>query len=324
MLVKLKPILLGVIGLALLLASVGVIATQLGKSAEAVVAPVIVAGEADLSGLRVMKSAGRKPSYAAHETIPARFSASGPAVAIVGGQQSDFTRIPGAVLVEAVTEESAGRRGFQQCTGAVTVDFGPQYVLLAGHCAEPTALRYDIYYQAEAGTTRNEMRRLWGHRIYIAPDYQRATLAGDFALIKLVEPVRLEPHQMARLATQAELRKVAEGTTLVSAGWGTTIGGDVVGDKPSPHLKEALQVVERAGLLNIVISDPERQIEGNCQGDSGNGARLESQRRVIVGVLSSVDRVTTQVPGEKAVCGTPGFRSNLISVSYIRLATGLF
>lgn len=273
----------------------------------------------DLSDLRVVEATGDPPGWAAHEKRPARLARPpGPVAAVVGGRETDLSGIPGAVLVQSVFSDGDAY-GYQQCAGTALADLGPRYVVTAAHCIEEDALRFDVFYGGEGdGATRATMRRLWGFRAYLSPDYDRATLAGDFAVIELVEPMRLAVHEMARLATPSELRALRPGDRVVVAGWGTTKGGDASGVDPSPVLKEADQVIARVSPLSSAVVSPAGAVEGACQGDSGGSLRKWANRRVVTGFLSNVDLV----PG-LGVCREPGFRQTFTGAGYFRWLTGL-
>lgn len=319
-----RPLLFGLIGAALAVVGAGTLfsgtaTAVLPEGIVAAVGPAQTDRRPDLGSFTLVATKGVDPAYAAHAKIPAKLAPpQGPAAAIVGGRVSDLTGIPGAVLIEAVTEESDGLRAFQQCTGTITTDLGPEWVITAAHCIEEGAVRFDIYYGGEGdGATRGTMRRLWGHRAYIPLDYKRSTLRGDVALIRLVEAADLRPHEMARFATDVELRQIKSGDDVIGAGWGTTEGGDASGVDPSKVLKEVSLTIRSVSPLAMAAASARNAVEGTCQGDSGGSLRWWRDRRVVLGFLSYVDRLPS------GVCRAPGYVSAFTGVGYLKWIAGL-
>jgi len=333
MLGKLKPFALGLVGAVMLTASAGLITAQFTDEAGAVQAPVILAaaGEADLSALRVVETGRVKPDYAVGSQVPASLSLrrGQPVAAIVGGREATLLDVPGAVLIQMAfaDRDDQGRvvqQGFGQCTGAIYAELGPRYVVTAAHCVleqEGQYDRFDIWYGAGDGTaSRETMKRSYGFRALVSPGYDPdvgVTYGEDVALIELVEPVDLAPHQMARLATRAEYQAIKSDTDIIVAGWGSTKGDPVSGRMASPVLKMANMNATRAGLIKITVQSPTGLVEGACQGDSGGSARLASDPRVAISVLSYVIREGG------GVCLARGFQQTFTAAPLIRLAVGL-
>jgi len=276
--------------------------------------------------MRLVETTGIPATYRAHEEVPADFELRDGAAAraIVGGREATLDEIPGAVLVLSMFTDEVGRTGWAQCTGTLTTDLGPRHVLTAAHCCEEaTGLfdRFDVFYGAgSGGASKGTMRRLSSARCYVSPDYDPAvgvSGGGDIAVIELIEPADLAPHEMARLATLDEMRGVAEGDPVIVAGWGSTKGGPTGGVDPSPVLKMAQVAVRRPGLADLVVGDVTGRVQGACQGDSGGSSRKGTDRRIVTGALSK-----TFIEGGGS-CVQNGYRQVYTAAPLIRLTLGL-
>jgi secreted trypsin-like serine protease len=203
--------------------------------------------------------------------------------AIVGGHFARTGQFPWLARVLA-------RRGrvVDSCSGTVVAT---DLILTAGHCVEDvqTGITYGAsefeVRTAAAGQPNTRTSRV--SRVLVYPGFERASGAGDVALLELSTPALAPPIQLA-----GEAEAWPSGTSALMAGWGRANG-----ETQAPFLRWAHTVVQSpqwcASRLRgfhtrrqvCVMNAPSDNTAG-CFGDSGGPLLVERGNTTIeIGVL---------------------------------------
>lgn len=213
---------------------------------------------------------------------------------IVGGVQAIPNEFPWQAFVRV--ETNAGN--IYYCGGSLIAD---RWILTSARCVllpGQTLAYLTIYLGAHDITASYEAnRRVYnGYEVYIHPEWNPSTQAGDIALIKLYNVVTYTQYiRPVCLATSNEPSYVNSPVTV--AGWGTTSDGS---STPSPVLREAtVPVISNTQCRNYygsavvtsqVMCTSGMLSRGPCNGDNGGPLifRESNGRWKQIGIVSFV------------------------------------
>ncbi|WP_026931034.1 serine protease [Glycomyces tenuis] len=201
---------------------------------------------------------------------------------VVGGQPAEEGEYPWLVGLGATGEGTPFERQF--CGGSVVTE---TVVLTAAHCVEGATAEGLVVFSGSVDLESDALVETAVADLHAAEDFNDpVAFANDWALLRLAEPVDVEPIAMSQ--------DPAEFETLEVAGWGETGGGyptvaewvelPFVGDE---DCAEAYQE-EFDDETMLCAGDLEDGGVDSCQGDSGGPlmAPAEDGGQVLVGIVS--------------------------------------
>ncbi|XP_062551516.1 trypsin-like [Armigeres subalbatus] len=203
---------------------------------------------------------------------------------IIGGNQSDIRAYPWMAALYY--------QGQFTCGGSLIND---RYILTAAHCvARSNAKQFEVFLRRiNIRSTNPEMLQRKVASITLN-HYQGARINNDVALLRLAEPVAIEPNLVPICLPDGSDSYVGRKAILI--GWGTTANG-ALSDMLQQLIVPIMSNLEckRSGYFRFQITNRMMcagYLEGgrdSCQGDSGGPLQLvnpTSGRYEIVGVVS--------------------------------------
>jgi secreted trypsin-like serine protease len=201
---------------------------------------------------------------------------------IIGGGPAEEGQYPWLVGLGSAGEGSAYERQF--CGGSVITE---DIVLTAAHCVEDTTDPESlVVFSGSVDLESPDLVETSVAAVHVAEDYNEPiAMANDWALLKLDEPVDVEP---VPLNTDPE----AELETLETAGWGDT-GGEfpttaqwVEVPFVDDEACEAAYPGEVDAQTMLCAGDLENGGVDSCQGDSGGPIMADNEGLMLVGIVS--------------------------------------
>jgi secreted trypsin-like serine protease len=201
---------------------------------------------------------------------------------IIGGGPAEEGQYPWLVGLGSAGEGSAHDRQF--CGGSVIAE---DIVLTAAHCVEETTDPEElVVFSGSVDLESEDLVETSVAAVHVAEDYNDPiAMANDWALLKLDEPVDVEP---IPLNTDPE----AALETLETAGWGDT-GGEfptVAQWVEVPFVSDedcaAAYPDEIDAPTMLCAGDLENGGVDSCQGDSGGPIMAENEGLMLVGIVS--------------------------------------
>jgi trypsin len=201
---------------------------------------------------------------------------------IIGGGPAEEGQYPWLVGLGSAGEGSAYERQF--CGGSVITE---DVVLTAAHCVEDTAdPEALVVFSGSVDLESPDLVETSVAAGHLAEDYNEPiAMANDWALLKLDEPVDVEP---VPLNTDPE----AELETLETAGWGDT-GGEfptVAQWVEVPFVDDEACESAYPGEVDaqtmLCAGDLENGGVDSCQGDSGGPIMADNEGLMLVGIVS--------------------------------------
>jgi secreted trypsin-like serine protease len=201
---------------------------------------------------------------------------------IIGGGPAEEGQYPWLVGLGSAGEGSAYERQF--CGGSVIAE---DIVLTAAHCVEETTDPEElVVFSGSVDLESPDLVETSVAAVHVAEDYNDPiAMANDWALLKLDEPVDVEPIPL-NADPEAELE------TLETAGWGDT-GGEfptVAQWVEVPFVSdedcEAAYPDEVDAQTMLCAGDLENGGVDSCQGDSGGPIMADNEGLMLVGIVS--------------------------------------
>ncbi|XP_001658197.2 trypsin [Aedes aegypti] len=203
---------------------------------------------------------------------------------IIGGNQSNISAYPWMAALYY--------QGQFTCGGSLIND---RYILTAAHCvARSSAKQFEVFLRRiNIRGSNPEMLQRKVESITLN-HYQGGRINNDVALLRLTEPVSIEPNLVPICLPEGSDSYVGREAMLI--GWGTTADGDL-----SDTLQQLTvpimsnQECKRSGYFRFQITNRMMcagYLDGgrdSCQGDSGGPLQLvnpSTGRHEIVGVVS--------------------------------------
>lgn len=200
---------------------------------------------------------------------------------IIGGQPVEEGQYPWLVGLGSPGEGSAYDRQF--CGGSVIAE---DVILTAAHCVEDSAAEDLVVFSGSIDLESEDVVETAVADLHVAEDYNDPiAMANDWALLKLAEPVDVEPIALGTEPTEFE--------TLETAGWGDTGEGfpPIAQWVEVPFVSDAdceaayPDEVDAASML--CAGDIENGGVDSCQGDSGGPIMTPAgEEQVLVGIVS--------------------------------------
>jgi len=200
---------------------------------------------------------------------------------IVGGQETEVNEYPWQVgLVSA-----NGKQPW--CGGTLISD---RHVLTAAHCTAGSNADSIAVIVGEHRTDDWDYQRISLSKITDDPDYNSQTLANDFSILTLSEPVTIS-RSVAPACMPWDTTQLYAGQLATVSGWGTLTSG---GNQPTVLHEVDVTVQTNAVCqqaygssitdVNICAADSGKD---SCQGDSGGPMVIEENGRyAVIGVVS--------------------------------------
>lgn len=200
---------------------------------------------------------------------------------VIGGGDVTDGQYPWLVGLGAPGEGTAYERQF--CGGSV---IAADVVLTAAHCVEDAAADDLVVFSGAIDLESEDVVETAVADLHVAEDYNDPiAMANDWALLKLAEPVDVEP---IALATEPE-----EYDLLETAGWGDTGKGFPTTAQwvEVPFVSDADCEAAYSGEVDaqtmLCAGDLENGGVDSCQGDSGGPIMTPAgEEQVLVGIVS--------------------------------------
>ncbi|SDL09740.1 Trypsin [Glycomyces sambucus] len=202
-------------------------------------------------------------------------------VQVIGGQPAEEGQYPWLVGLGSPGDGTPWERQF--CGGSV---IAADVVLTAAHCVEDAAAEDLVIFSGSVDLESDAIVETAVADLHVAEDYNAPiAMANDWALLKLAEPVDVEP-----IALGAD---AAEYAALETAGWGNT-GSEypVVAEWVEvPFVDDAACEAAYPGEVDaasmLCAGDLENGGVDSCQGDSGGPIMTPAgEEQVLVGIVS--------------------------------------
>ncbi|MCH8544659.1 MAG: serine protease [Alcanivorax sp.] len=226
---------------------------------------------------------------------------------IIGGTETVQGKWPWMAAVNFVTGANNANRSLI-CGGTL---IAPRWVLTAAHCV---TTNQEVQYNAQnllvvVGSIHRDGsggEQLPVSAIYVHPEYSRASLHNDIALLRLAQPADARPVNLAGPETHHYLTRAGRRDLFTAMGWGRTQAHDP--SSGASLLQEvSLDYVPGSQCRQIWRNLTDQQIcagsdlaKDTCNGDSGGPLIMYHEgQHWLMGVTSygSADCGTPGVPG---------------------------
>ncbi|CAL4113097.1 unnamed protein product, partial [Meganyctiphanes norvegica] len=217
-----------------------------------------------------------------------------PVSRILGGGEADINEYPWQV---AITPK---RLGIPFCSATL---LNSQFVVTAAHCVDSIPVEhYDLVFGEHDWMKIGRTFQRTAAEVIIHPDFNKATLDNDIAIIKLNNPVSIFTHPHIKPVCLPSSDMEFEGKSGVATGWGLTVDGGQASSSLQEVDVEIMSQSDCEAAYPDSITDKIMCAGGDgsdiCQGDDGGPLVVDVDGRyVLAGITSQGDCARTSKPG---------------------------